>query len=1296
MKTKILTLAAALGLAITQSASAASLSWTAAGNSTLGGTGTWDTTNPLWWDGASAVAWPASGTDNDAVFAGTAGNVTVDSAGIAVNDMAFTTTGYILTGSGNITLNGTTPTITVGSGLTATIGGNATTVLVGSAGLTKAGAGTLTLSGNAVNTFTGGVTVNAGTLAINLANLSSPANLISNANSLTLSGGTLSLTGKTGGNSTQTFASTSINSGNSRVSIVKNSTGFTTTAALGNITQSQIGGVLSIFASDNANPSTTLAIATAVGTTVNSGNYIGSWAVVGDSRTSAARWANVNASSQVVAISGTAASGNLSTVTSNSTVYTITGNNTLVANATAFALQDNDTANNSVTLGNFTITTNGLAAFRADATITRSFVSGGGNGTMVVGSSNELVAMGKNNLTVAVPIVNGTGGNSNVTYAGGGTFLLSANNTFSGQMTVNSGTVRLGTGGSINSSNGIKVNGGSFIQTNTSTAVTPTVTLQGGTVDGTGTINTVNVTDLATNVVVNGNGTTSALTINDLTFSGDATVNIRTAGAAGLTVTNALTTTPANGVVTLNVTSAPVWISGNTYNLIGYGSWSGSITDFAKGTIAGLGARQTAALGTTGASNGFITLGITGESITWTGAASGNWTTATVGAPYNWKTSVGGVDTEFIPLDDVVFDDTGITTAINISTANVSPNTTTFNNSSANYTVSSTGGFGIAAGTLTKSGTGTLTLTTNNTYTGATTINGGTLQVSGGSAITNTGLVTLADVAGATFQVVGNETIGSLSGGGATGGAVTIDAGQMLTLASGTQTYNGTVTGAGTLANAGATQTLAGALSQSGGLNANSGVLTLASSGNTYTGNTTIASGAGIVVTANNALGATGAGNETVIVGTGGGAVSGALGLSGNINYTAAEKVTGAGLSNTAANGVFAAVQRGIIQSVSGNNTFGGSLEINAAGITRIGVQNGAQLNISGNITGAPGAILFIRSGDTNGDFVTLSGTGSTLDQDVQVYSGINNIALSSGLRLGADNAIPTNVSVVCGSSATNGTTFDLAGYNQSLNGLGASTNNALKIINSDNTKTSTLTLNPTVDKVGSLTGVIKDGDTGGKVALVKTGSFSQTLYGANTYTGNTTVSAGTLLIAATASLGNSNVSVDGGTLGGGGTINGNVTVAGTATLQAGSTLADNVTFTLANNLTMAPGSIISMSLGSTATTHDVLARTGGTWSFDAAQSFSFLDNGAVAGTTYTGIITGLALDPGSTAGWSVANAGWTGTFSFNSGTNAIDFALTAIPEPKTWALIGLGLGFTLFRMGVRARRIKRLSGRID
>jgi len=82
---------------------------------------------------------------------------------------------------------------------------------------------------------------------------------------------------------------------------------------------------------------------------------------------------------------------------------------------------------------------------------------------------------------------------------------------------------------------------------------------------------------------------------------------------------------------------------------------------------------------------------------------------------------------------------------------------------------------GTTSGTLTKDGSGTLTLSGANTYTGTTTVNAGTLQLAGGSAIADTSAVVLANVAGAVLDLNGtNETIGTLSGGGATGGNVTL------------------------------------------------------------------------------------------------------------------------------------------------------------------------------------------------------------------------------------------------------------------------------------------------------------------------------------------------------------------------------------------------------------------------------------------------------------------------------------------------------------------------------------------
>jgi len=1152
-----------------------------------GGAGIWDTTTSNWLSSAGSVAWPSAGTDNDGVFSGTAATVTL-SGGIEANDLLFATSGYTVQGAGTLTFNGTSPTVTVTAG-TATIGDATATVLAGSSGLTKSGTGTLLLSPGEAGTLTGGVAVNGGVLAVSLGNLATPTNLLPASNSLTLAGGTFRLIEKPGVLASQTFAGLSVGQGLAVTSITR--TTGTVQLDLGVVSQQAAGGIISF---QNAN-TTTAPVRVSNGTNA----YIGAWAIAGDPRTGASRWAYANASGVVTTITGSASGANWANVTSPLLVYTATTSPTLAANATAFAVQNNETANRTVTLGNFTFTTNGLSKIQA---FTDTYTSGTGTGSIVVGAGNELVIAGQGGITIAAPIVNGVSGSSAVTYAGGGLLRFDTKaSTYTGPTTMTSGTVRIGTGGSINGSSALRIYGGRFIQANTATAVTPAVTLASGTVDGTGTIASLTVSDLASATVTNGEGSTTALTVGSLTFNGDGTINVNTAGAAGITVTGTLVTTPANGTVTINVPTAPVWTTGSTYNLVGYGAWAGSISDFTKGTIPNLGARQVATLGTTGATNGFVTLAIAGDSLVWTGSTSNLWTTSTTAI--DWRLQAAGTPTSFIASDDVVFDDTATgSTTVDISSASVSPTTTTFSNSTLGYVITSGGGFGIASGSVTKNGSGLVRLDTANTYTGATTINGGTLAVNSGAAIANTGLVTLADAAGATLEVLVSETIGALSGGGSTGGSVAIPSGQTLAVSSGTQSYAGAVTGAGALVNAGAAQTITGVVSSSGGVVATSGRLSLGGA-NTYTGETLVSAGAAVLATADGALGDTGVGNGTVLSGAGG-AVGGVLGFSG-VNYTTAERVSGVGVGNTAAVSGLTAVQRGFVQGVSGSSRFAGDIEISGSGVSRIGVQSGAMLNLAGSITpatGVTGVTVLFRSGDTNGDFVILSGTGNSWDTDTGIYSGNNTAGQYAGVRLGTSNALPTNVGAYGSSSAGLATTLDLNGFDQTFNGLTNFTQPTggvaqLRIANLAAGGTSTLTLNVMAARATSLT-TLQEVPGGGVLALLKTGTGTQNLGGTNTYSGRTTVNAGTLQFTKA-------VALYGGTaanwvpsritVSSGATLS--VTVGGTTgefTAADVGTIATNLTSGL-NNDGLLAGSFLGLNIASATTVSAVLADSVGT-----------------------------------------------------------------------------------------------------
>ncbi|OYV05103.1 MAG: hypothetical protein CFE26_13350, partial [Verrucomicrobiales bacterium VVV1] len=409
---------------VAPSAFAVDFTWDGADTVTTGaqgGTGTWDAiTTANWWDGSADVVWPDSGTNNDAIFGGTGGTVTVSS--VTANDLTFTSSGYILSGASTLTLNGTTPTITTNASTTPNIGNATNTVIAGSAGLIKAGTSTLNLNGSAVHTFTGGLNIKTGALALNFTNLASPTNLIDQANSLSLGGGTLAVTGKATGDTVQTFAGTNAASGNSAISLNR-STGTTGTVNLGTLTHSN--GATIGFTTTNPSLANTPSLITMIkvsnaASTTNGG--LAAWAFSGFSNTSGGRWAAVDASGAIkVVLASTAIGTNWSTVTDASTIYTTSTAATLGANATAQGLQNAATGNITVALGTNKLTVNGLLSINSGATW--SFTSSGSGG-ITIGSEKDLILAGAGNFSLAAPISNNGGGLSGLTLAGAGTTTL--------------------------------------------------------------------------------------------------------------------------------------------------------------------------------------------------------------------------------------------------------------------------------------------------------------------------------------------------------------------------------------------------------------------------------------------------------------------------------------------------------------------------------------------------------------------------------------------------------------------------------------------------------------------------------------------------------------------------------------------------------------------------------------------------------------------------------------------------------------------------------------------------------
>jgi autotransporter-associated beta strand protein len=193
--------------------------------------------------------------------------------------------------------------------------------------------------------------------------------------------------------------------------------------------------------------------------------------------------------------------------------------------------------------------------------------------------------------------------------------------------------------------------------------------------------------------------------------------------------------------------------------------------------------------------------------------------------------------------------------------------------------------------------------------------------------------------------------------------------------------FNGVQTGSLTLAGKiSGTGRLFKGLTAADGARALDGTVVLANGGNDFTGALTVSLGT-VEVTASGALGST---NGATVVNN-----LGTLAFR-NVNYTAAEPlaVTGAGKGGL-----------GAIRGVAGNSTFAGPVSLMSD--TTIGVDTGAQLNLSGTMQGAS-AVTKLGGGK-----LTLSGAGNTWTGDTTLQEGsldfasnhhIGRLALRSGV----------------------------------------------------------------------------------------------------------------------------------------------------------------------------------------------------------------------------------------------------------------------------------------------------------
>ena len=380
---------------------------------------------------------------------------------------------------------------------------------------------------------------------------------------------------------------------------------------------------------------------------------------------------------------------------------------------------------------------------------------------------------------------------------------------------------------------------------------------------------------------------------------------------------------------------------------------------------------------------------------------------------------------------------------------------------SGNTTISNA--IATSTGRLTKDGLGTLTLSAANTYTGATTINAGTLSI---AAITNGG------VAGA----LGNSTNaeGNLTLGGGTleyTGSTSNSTDRNFTLTAGTSSAISVSNSAGSLTISGVAINTTGNLTKSG---AGTLILTRA---NLYTGTTTISAG-------------------TLQIGAGGtsGSLSSAsvINNNGTLVFNRSDTMTQGTAFTSTIGGTGNLIQAGTGTLVlSGVNTYTGSTTVSAGNLT---ISNASALGGTGSgTTVANGASLQIQGDIAVGaEALTLTGSGFSSSGALRNLSGANSltgaITLSGATTIGSDAGTLT---LSGGISGTQNLTFTGAGNTTISGAIATSTGTLTKngsgttTLNAANTYTGTTTVNS-----GTLTAATANALGNSTVIDVNGGSF--------------------------------------------------------------------------------------------------------------------------------------------------------------------------------------------------------------
>ena len=1087
-------------------AGAAALIWDPSQNgSGTAGSGNWDTTaaNTVWYDGTNDVLWSQTSTTaalNGATFGGAEGAwaVTLDAGQIAANNLTINSSGYTFSGSpiylANSSFLNVAASATVNFDCNITCAGNAPEYWPIGAGAVMNIAGNIApgqirLAGTSTSAF-------------NLSGVNAP-NILYCFGPVNLTGGSLIPTSSLFIGYSQTINSQAYNTGVLTVGTALNPATVTVNGQVLFVGRAGGNGTLTLVNG---------AVNVGIGTTARN-LAICYEANPGESGT-------VNVNGGVLTVGSPSAAGQI-TFFNTSASGPPTGSTPVMNQTTgtvnawggiAFGPAGGNLAGGSATLtvsgGVLNIgTVSGIGGISVGAGAPSPSVSitlsGGTVGALANWSSSVPMTLGtvNGNITFQCADVNttpfnitlsgaltGTGG-MNVT--GGGTLTLSGANDYAGSTVVSNGTLAIVTGSTPMISGPVTLDGSSA-----SPAVAITVSNPGQYWTNNGAFTFINGVPAAS-------------------FQFGALPPSTSVAPMQVNGNVAFTATP-------NVNIGGTAIAVGTYPLIKYtGAVSGTAPTTATlpgyisaGYVTNMTSAKTIALVVTSSTYNPALHWRVGDGV-WDINTTSNWTQ--FGSP-----------TAYTDGSAVIFDDSASGTSPITVTLNtvVNPLAVTANNAAKNYIIAGTGSIA-GSGVVQLLGSGALTLNGTNTYTGGTTIGAGQLNINnGGDPINGTavGLGPLTVNAGATID----NTSGS---------NVTLQAAIP-------ETWNGNFT----------------YLGSSNDFNTGSGLVTMSGNISLAVSNHAFTVGGQILDNAAN-LQLFKTGNGTLTLPAANLFAGGLTLLAGQLNI---------GNADALGSGVFA-IRGGVIDNSSGadltlnppasynwagNFSFLGTtnLDLSYATVTIPNGLGNITVNMVSNTLTTGGAIVnnnttVIKTG--NGTWEMGGGaSGQSLGLIVsagqvnlhksggQAIQGGNNFGLtvqSGGLvldendyQIHSDTAVPVPVVLAGG-------IWDLNGFNENVDQLSISSGGTLR--NGAPTSTSSLTTisgytamlsgpNCQFDVTAADATLNFNGALGGSGSLVKTGAGLLNLNSNNTYTGNTTVSAGALALSYPSLASSSTVSI--------------------------------------------------------------------------------------------------------------------------------------------------------------------------